>query len=156
MNGKTGFDSHQERKISVSCTPSRLAMKPTRGSNPVSKSSRDRTDHPPPPVPWLRMRGATFPLQHTPSSLNCYWSTGTRVRLLKYLFTRLYASTVMTADHNSTRYLSKTHHVCNFPAMNTEARCPKKVDHHCLSFAGQLCYFHHPNYQPNAFKPSEH
>jgi hypothetical protein len=85
VNGKTGFDFHQQREISVSCTPSRLALKPTRGSNPGSKSGRDRNDHPSPPVPWIRMRGATFPLQHTPSWLNCYWSTGTSVRSLKYL-----------------------------------------------------------------------
>jgi hypothetical protein len=84
-NGKTGFDSHQEREISFSCTASRLALKRTRGSNPGSKSGRERTDHQPPPVPWLRMCGATFPLQHIPSWLNCYWSTGTCVRFLKYL-----------------------------------------------------------------------
>jgi len=85
VNGKTGVDSHQEREISVSCTAPRLALKPTRGSNRGSKSGRERTDHQPPPVPWLRMRGAAFPLQHTPSWLNCSWSTGTRVRLLTYL-----------------------------------------------------------------------
>lgn len=85
-NGKTGFDSHQEREIFVSCTAPRLALKPTMGSNPGSKSGRERTDHPPPPVPWLRMCGATLPLQHTPSWLNWYWSTGTRARFLKYLF----------------------------------------------------------------------
>jgi hypothetical protein len=145
MNGKTGFDSHQEWEISVSCTLSRLALKPTKGSNPGSKSGEDRTDNPSPWVPLLRMRGATFPLQHTPSWLKCYWSTRTCVRLLQYLFTRLDASTVMTADHNTTR-----HHVRKFPAMNTKARCPKKFDH-CLSFFGQLRSFHHPNYRLTLF-----
>jgi hypothetical protein len=89
VNGKTGFDSLQEREISVSCTASGLVLKATTRSNRGRKSSRERTDHPPPPVPWLRMREATFPLQHTPSLLNCYWSTGTRVRLLTYLLHKI-------------------------------------------------------------------
>jgi len=150
VNGKTGFDSHQERENSISCTAPRLALKPTRGSNPGSKSGKERTDHPPPPVPWLKMCAAPFPLQHTPSCLVIGAQGHVHVYLNIYC-TRLDLSTVMTADHNITRHLSKTHHVCKFPAMNTEACCPKKADHHCLSFAGQLISFHHPNYQPNSF-----